>query len=143
MNKTTLYAHDIVNTYDLYQFIRSTPFLRLLMRDHYEVYEFIDSFTLHPEIKNDWLLEALIDKGYMSGIMTYYLRHMHGLDFISYFPPKSKININKEKEKFVQREICMISMEISLSNNEWNLMKLQNPKEYDRIREKFYMDIGW
>jgi hypothetical protein len=57
----------------------------------------LTSRTLHPEIKNDWLQEALTNKGYMSGIMTYYLRHMHGLDFISHVPINKKRLVTKRK----------------------------------------------
>jgi len=144
MPKFIFTTYEVVNNDDLYQFIISDKFRRYLKNNHYHVYEFIDSYNNHPEIKNDWLMEGLIVEGYLPSILTLYLRDKLEMEGICYYPPKDKINVENEKIKFIDRNICMVTVSIDLATKQMNILKLKNPTEYERIRKKFLLpDIGW
>lgn len=76
----------------------------------------------------------------MSGIMSHYLRHIHGIDFINYYPPKHRAIVSKEKEKFNNRVVCMITMYMNVSKRELNIFKLKEPEKYEFVKNRFIMD---
>lgn len=143
METKSYFSHEVLHSFDLYSFIRSKAFKNKLLQENPELYEFVNSFTCHPEIKNDWLMEGLIDNGYMSDVVTYYLKDQFQIPFFSYYPPKEKVLIKKEKEKFLAREYCMITVQVSITKEQWYILKLKDPTQYDYIKRRFMDDLGW
>ncbi len=143
METKSYYSHEALNVHDLYAFIRSKSFKKIIYEESPEIFDYISSFTCDPEIKNDWLMEGLVEKKYISEVVSYYLKDKYRLPFLSYYPPKEKMDIHKEKQKFVKRDYCMITVQVSLTIKQWNTLKLKYPKEYNNIKERYINDLGW